>query len=166
MNWLKQDFEGVVEALAEGRQKLLLAAVFAITWVVYAVFTDIIVVQDKWFNPNLKLLDASLITFIAFLTSLLLAMMVFVAKNNLGETRGKKRGVLGSFIGVFATACPICQPIWLVWLGLGSQALFLVEISLYVQLASIALLLVSLHFVSQGISNKTCAMPSKRLAVS
>jgi hypothetical protein len=59
---------------------------------------------------------------------------------------GGGMAVLGSFGALFTTACPVCQPIWLVWLGLGSATAFLAEIGLYVGLFSIGLLLVSLHY--------------------
>ncbi len=155
---LQQDLKGIGEALAGGKQKLLFVVVFAAVWAGYALFTDIYSIPLGGFNPLLKPVDAGLITVIALLTSLIITLMAYTIKTNLG-TRGKKRGILGSTIGLFATACPICQPIWLVWLGLGSQALFLVEISTYVSLASIALLLVSLHFMARGIADKTCEAP-------
>jgi hypothetical protein len=46
---------------------------------------------------------------------------------------------------LITTACPICQPIWLVWLGLGSATAFLSEVSIYLATSSIFLLGFSLY---------------------
>ncbi len=158
---LRQDLQAVGEALEGRNYKLLFAGVFILLSGAYAVLTDIVVLSDGVsFNPNLKLLQASLVIAIAFLSSLTLTLVVYRSRT-LGA-RIEKKNFLGSAAGVFATACPICQPIWLVWLGLASQSLFLIEISAYVALASIALLLASLHFAAQNIANKTCGVPLRK----
>ena len=118
MDFLRQDLKGIGQALASREQKLLFAGAFAAIWALYAVFTDIVVLQELDFNPNLKLLDAAAITLIALLTSLLVTAMVYTAKNGLGVKVKSKNGILGSVVALFCTACPVCQPIWLVWLGL------------------------------------------------
>lgn len=157
-NLLKQDLQAVWEALEGRNYKLLFAGVFILLLGVYAVLTDIVVLSEGVaLNPNLKLLEASLVLAIALLSSLTLTLVAY--RSRMLGARIEKRNFFGSAVGVFATACPVCQPIWLVWLGLGSQALFLIEISTYVALASITLLLVSLHFAAQNIANKTCGVP-------
>ncbi|MEW6721757.1 MAG: hypothetical protein AB1324_00690 [Candidatus Micrarchaeota archaeon] len=52
---------------------------------------------------------------------------------------------LGTAAALFTSACPICQPIWLVWLGLGSATAFLAEYGIYIGLLSVAMLALSLR---------------------
>ena len=143
--------EGLRLAFAMPKYRLLAAVFFIILLPLYAVLTDIIILQPLSFNPNLKPLEASLIVFIAILTSLGFAIAAFqlselrsVSKKSVGgSVLGAGAG--GSVLATFATTCAICQPIWLVWLGLGSVTVPLIDYGLPIAAISIALLLYSLN---------------------
>ncbi|MBI5176527.1 hypothetical protein HY995_00400 [Candidatus Micrarchaeota archaeon] len=130
---------------------------FAIVLLFYAVFNDILVINPPFsINPDVSLTSASLVLIISFLTSLLLVVFIHNAKRQISLKSSNKAGLSGSLLAAFGTACPVCQPIWLVWLGLASPALALVKFALAIQLASIVILIVSLHFSLREVSLKTC----------
>ncbi|HQT44643.1 MAG TPA: hypothetical protein PLO51_01575 [Candidatus Micrarchaeota archaeon] len=120
--------------------------------------TDIVVVSPLSINPEINLLQAAIIEFIAILASFGIAIAAFqfvefraVPKKSVGS------GILGagaggSALAAFATSCTICQPIWLVWLGFGSASVFLVNYSIYISFASIMLLLYSINSGMRAIS--------------
>lgn len=64
-----------------------------------------------------------------------------------------KNSFLGGFIAFFASTCPVCQPIWLIWLGFGSVSAFLSGIGLYIGLLSIILLTISLYYSLKSVSS-------------
>ncbi len=68
---------------------------------------------------------------------------------------GGKAAAAGSAAALFASACPVCQPVWLIWLGLGSATAFLSDISLYIGAFSLLMLLVSIRQSLRSSSN-TC----------
>jgi hypothetical protein len=129
---------------------LLLAILFP----AYAVLTDIFILQPISSNPNLKPFEASLILLAAFFASLGFTIASFqiyelkiLSKKEAGGMLGSSAGagIGGSLLGIFASACTICQPVWLAWLGLGAASAFLVGYSIYIILASLAVLLFSIH---------------------
>lgn len=132
----------------------LFLLLFAILIPTYAILTDIVVLQTLSINPNLKPFEASLIILAAFFASLGFAVAAFqiyelkvLSKKEVGGMLGSSAGagLGGSFLGIFASACTICQPVWLVWFGLGAASAFLVDYSVYIILASLAILLFSIH---------------------
>lgn len=125
---------------------------------IYAVLTDVVILSPLSLNPNLRLPEAVLIALVALLAS----AGFTIAAYQLSELRSVSKksvgsGVLGagaggSALAAFASACTICQPVWLVWLGLGSASAFLIDYGLYIALASIALLLFSIQSGLRAIS--------------
>jgi len=117
----------------------------------YSVLTDIVVLSPLSINPNLKLFEVGLILFI----SIFAALGFTIAAFQLAELHAASRksiggsilgaGAGGTVLATFASACTVCQPIWLFWLGLGSTSAFLVDYSAYVLLASLAILIYSVN---------------------
>ena len=132
-------------ALAFGICLLIIAPVLSVT-------SNIVVPSVPDINPGAEPLDIVLVGLIAALISLNAAVLI----HNLdARAEGGKTGVVGTIAAFFTTACPVCQPIWLVWLGLGSATAFLAEYGRYVSLASIGLLGISLHYSLKSASG-TC----------
>lgn len=156
MNRLTEDFLAVKETLSHKNNAAIFFASLFSLGAVYAVLTDILILNPLGVNPKLDTLNAVLIAIIVFLTSLVLTLTFYRLKKNMRENAGEKTGIIAGILGAFATACPVCQPIWLVWLGLGNASIFLVDYATPIALASIALLLFSLHLAAQAVYRKTC----------
>ncbi|MBI5223917.1 hypothetical protein HY990_05865 [Candidatus Micrarchaeota archaeon] len=116
-----------------------------------AITSDILILSTLTINPLVDPVKILIIGAIVFLMSINGTLMF----HNY-ETRAKSGvkttalGVIGAF---FTTACPICQPIWLVWLGLGSVTAFLADISIYVGIFSVVLLLISIVYSFKSASS-------------
>ncbi len=111
----------------------------------YASLTSIVYWTPSFgINPGAEWVRTLPILLVVVLTSLLLAITWSEPKQK-RKTVNAYSGWLGSVFGFFATGCAICQPIWLVWLGLGQASLFLIDLSIWISGLSILLLLYSLH---------------------
>ncbi len=117
-----------------------------------AITSNIIVLSNLSINPTLELPRLAMVIVIAILMSINIAVAVYNYKQ--GKKIGKKTTVAGAISALFTTACPICQPVWLFWIGLGSASAFLSEITIYFGIASILILLISLHFSLKGVYGK------------
>ncbi len=159
---IKQDLQAIKEVLQKPKYLIGFFALFLVVGLLYSVMTGIFLVFSLEINPKLAPLNVLLLFLIAGLTSLVLTMTFFKLKQNWKTGAGEKSGLFGSIAGAFVTACPICQPIWLLWLGLGNASLFLIDLSAYIALAGIALLVFSLHKSAQSVYQKTCALPGKK----
>lgn len=147
---------------------LALLAIFAI---LFGVTSNIVVIVPSalvftsilQINPFVELPKIGLSAIIAVLMALNSTVLLHNYRNSYGKNQignaktgtgtDTKTTFLGGFIAMFATACPVCQPIWLVWLGFGSVSAFLADVSIYVALLSLSLLFVSLHYSLRSISN-------------
>ena len=154
---------------------LALLAIFAI---LFGVTSNIVVIVPSalvftsilQINPFVELPKIGLSAIIAVLMALNSTVLLHNYRNSYGKNQignaktgtgtDTKTTFLGGFIAMFATACPVCQPIWLVWLGLGSVSGFLADFGVYFGLLSIGLLIVSLHYSMKSASG-TCEMRNK-----
>lgn len=154
INTAKEDVKAVRMVLSQPRY-LGIGIILSILFLaLYTILTDIVIFGTFEMNPLAKPLDMVLILIMALLAALAFTLGIFQWKQaRTDHSSIPKAGLAGGFLGFFATACPICQPIWLVWLGFGSVFVFLTEISLFVELASIALLLIAIHGAAQGINH-------------
>lgn len=108
---------------------------------IFAVTSNILIVQTMEINQAIEEINIAIVVIIVFLLS---ANITLIIKRNAVKTH-KKTTTLGFLTGILTTACPICQPIWLFWLGLGSATAFLADVSAYIGIISIALLSFSLY---------------------
>ena len=156
-------------ALVAANQKyaaLFVVLVLALT-PAYAVLTDIIILSPLAFNPNLRLLETSLVICVSVLAALgftIAAFQIFelhaISEKSVGgSVLGAGAG--GTVLATFASACTVCQPIWLFWLGLGSATAFLADYGMYILLASMAILLYSIDAGLAAIT-RGCAVKPKR----
>ncbi len=143
---------GLQLVFSKRKYKFAFAALIILLVPLYAALTDIIILAPQLaFNPSIKPLEAFLIFSVAILASLgftIAAYQIFelhsISKKSVGGSI-LGAGAGGSILATFASACVVCQPIWLVWLGFGSASIFLVDFSIYIVLASLAILLYSVH---------------------
>ncbi|MBI2173392.1 MAG: hypothetical protein HYT73_04285 [Candidatus Aenigmarchaeota archaeon] len=90
------------------------------------------------------------------LSALAVTMHLYRAEN-CGNRSGKEKvGILGAFLGVFTSACSICYPLILTLLGIPAAFAFLPFSGAEFQAASIALLLLSIFFISRSIECNKC----------
>jgi hypothetical protein len=127
---------------------------------VYAVATDMLL-PDWKINPLLKVHEAILISAIAALAALSLLLIAY-GRECANYAKNASIAGVGGLLGLFATACPVCQPAWLLWLGLGGATVFLVQASLFIELISIALLLVSIYYTLEAIRNPKCKIRKRK----
>ncbi|MBI5228410.1 hypothetical protein HY988_07500 [Candidatus Micrarchaeota archaeon] len=119
---------------------------------ILAITSDITVLPQFVLNPIADPLKILLMGII----SLLIAINGSVIFHNYerAAASSKKTTVLGTVGALFTTTCPVCQPIWLVWLGFGSATAFLVELSNYLAVLSIGLLVISLNYSLKSASGR------------
>ncbi len=132
------------EVFSEGRYRLAALAIGAAAVPVLALTSNIFSPDGLSLNPFAEPLRIALIGAIASAMALNGAVLLRNRDMRVGE--GGKAAIAGSAAAFFASACPFCQPIWLVWLGLGSATAFLAGIGMYVGAFSLSALLVSLHY--------------------
>jgi len=65
----------------------------------------------------------------------------------------EKIGLVGGFLGLFTSACTICYPLILTALGIPTALVILPFGGLELQALSIALLLLSIYFITKNIEN-------------
>ena len=139
------------EVFEEDKYKLAFAVLVIILNVVFALTSNIIIPSTLELNPILDVPKAVLVEMIVVLISVNLT--VLFRNYQTKKDTNKKTTFVGAITALFTTACPVCQPAWLVWLGFGSFTGFLADLSLYIALLSISLLLVSLHYSLKSASN-------------
>ncbi|MBI4044735.1 MAG: hypothetical protein HY392_03425 [Candidatus Diapherotrites archaeon] len=153
---ISQDFRAIKEVLATPAYALGFLALTIILVPLYVILTGMLLLNPIEPNPKIEPINAFLIILIAVLSGLVIVVTLFKLKQNIAGKQSGKTGAVGSFLGLFATACPVCQPIWLIWLGLGSATAFLADYSTLIALAGTLLLLYSLHAAAQAVHKKTC----------
>lgn len=129
------------------RSYLALAVFFtSVMTYIYAVFTNLTMGVE--INP----LNGILTIVMAILSGVYLTVFTY----NLGIMRIKnsgKAGLAGFFIGFFTSACPICAPLLVSLLGISAPLAFILSKNLWLEIASIILLLFALYKLS-GSKNK------------
>lgn len=124
----------------------------------YSILTNFVILDPLSVNPSVKPFSAALMLFTAALSALGFTIAAYQLIEFKMLSQGSKAGIGGTILSFFSSACPICQPVWLFWLGLGSAGAFLADFGIYVLLASIAILLFSIHLglkaVGEGCKSK------------
>lgn len=155
----------------------LALALFFVFLSIYTLLTNVVLINTLYFNPNMPAwqevplvsFNPNLTVWNAAPTILLAALSAFgfsIAAFQLGELSAiapaSKTGAIGSLMGTLASACPICQPIWLVWLGMGSMSGFLADWGGYILAASLVILTFSVHQGLQAVATSCPMRKSKR----
>ena len=111
------------------------------------------------FNQTSQPLNVAIVIAIAFL--LALNLTIFIRNYEAKKQESNKTTFVGALAGLFMTSCPICQPIWLVWIGLGGSTAFLADISIYFGIASVLFLLIGLHYSLKSV-DANCEVPKNK----
>lgn len=100
---------------------------------------------------------AAFLAVFSALSALALTMHFYRAEEVKSMRSGKEKvGFIGAFLGVFTSACSICYPLILTLLGIPAAFAFLPLKGAEFQAASIALLLLSVFFMSRSIECRKC----------
>ena len=142
--------EGLALLFSRRKYAALFVLLFLVLLPIYAVLTDILVISPLSLNPAIKPLETVLILAISVLAALGFTLGAFELELHAVSRKSVGGSVLGagaggSTLAVFASACTVCQPVWLFWFGLGSVTTFLADYGIYILLASMALLLYSIN---------------------
>ncbi|MBI2917338.1 MAG: hypothetical protein HYY01_05015 [Chloroflexi bacterium] len=73
---------------------------------------------------------------------------------------GEGRGASGGLLSYFATGCPICNKLVVSVLGVSGALTYFAPVQLYLGIASIALLLWSLHLRLSAMTRSCCVVPA------
>jgi len=160
--------EGLALVFASGRYAALFLALVLVLLPAYAILTDIVDLSPLSLNPGIRPLETALVLCVALFASLgftIAAFQIFelhaVSKKSVGgSVLGAGAG--GTALATFASACTVCQPIWLFWLGLGSATAFLSDYGIYILVASLAILLYSINAGLAAITNGCAVKPGKK----
>lgn len=145
-------FGSLESVFGSGRYRLAFVIALAVLSPLLAVSSNIVVPSTLDINPGAEAPDILLVGAISVLIALNLSVLLHNLELSAPVNGG---GALGAFAALFTSACPVCQPIWLVWLGFGSATAFLAEFGRYISVLSIAMLAVSLHHSLKAASG-TC----------
>ena len=143
-------YDALMLVFSSRKYALLFCLLAAVLLPVYGILTDIVVFSSLSLNSTIRPLETSLVFCVAILASLGFAIAAFqifelhsVSRKSVGgSVLGAGAG--GTVLAAFASACTVCQPIWLFWLGLGSATAFFADYSIYILTASVAILLYSI----------------------
>ena len=135
--------QSLTHALLSKRGGFAFLASLAILVPLLALSSNIIVFGTWQLNSAAEASGIIIIAAIALLASLNAAVMAtsMIIPNGAGA---------GGALAFLTSACPVCQPSLFLWLGSGFA--FLADISVFIGLASIALLAVSLN----NLANNKC----------
>lgn len=139
-------FENIINIL-KNRSYLALAVFFtAVMIYIYAIFTNL--KMGKEINP----LNGLLTIVMAILSGVYLTVFTYNLRT-MGTKNPGKAGLAGIFIGFFTSACPICAPLLVSLLGISAPLAFILGKNLWLEIASIMLLLYALYELSDGMEN-------------
>ena len=159
--------EGLALLFSRRKYAALFVLLFAILLPAYAVLTNILITNPLSLNPTIKPLETMLILTISVLAALGFTLGVFELELHAVSRKSVGGSVLGagaggSALAVFASACTVCQPVWLFWFGLGSVTAFLADYGIYILAASLAILLYSINAGLRAIVRGCAVRPNRR----
>lgn len=133
------------------RREYLALAVFSaiVMTLIYAIFTNLTMGVE--INP----LNGILTITMAILSGIYLTVIIYNQKENRTK-KHEKAGLVGMFIGFFTSACPICTPLLVSLLGISAPLAFILSRNLWLEIASIMLLLFALHRLSDSMEKCSC----------
>ncbi len=140
-----------ITSVLKNRSYLALAVLStAVMTYIYAVFTNLTMGVE--INP----INGILTIVMAVSSGIYLTVFIY----NLREMRAKNSGNVGfagMFIGFFTSACPICAPLLVSLLGISASLAFILSRNLWLEMASIGLLLFALYRLSSSMNKCSCS---------
>ncbi len=116
----------------------------AVMTYIYAVFTNL--TMGAQINPFSGILTIVM----AVLSGIYLTIFIH-NQREMGIKNHEKAGLAGMFIGFFTSACPICTPLLVSLLGISAPLAFIFSRNLWLEIASIMLLLFALYKLSDSM---------------
>lgn len=138
----------IIKVLKNKSYRAIALFSIAVMTYIYAVFTNL--TMGVQINP----LNGFLTIIMAVLSGIYLTIFIY----NQREMRIKKHekaGMAGMFIGFFTSACPICTPLLVSLLGISAPLAFILGKNLWLEIASILLLLFALYRLSESMNKCT-----------
>ncbi len=118
--------------------------------IIYLVVTGIYIVSLGEFIDRAEPLRVALTLIISTLTALAVTLMFYKSRQPLVCSQNTP-AFLGSFAALFTTGCPVCFPLLLQLIGVGgATGLAVSSNAVPIQIASIALLSVSIYLISKN----------------
>lgn len=153
------DYEKLREILSNRSMLVCFIVLFLIVTLLYFVLTGILLVNPIEVNSSLSGLNVGLTISISGLTTLII-VITWNRMRTTSRVNSPKSSIVGSAAGLFASSCPVCQPIWLLWLGLGPASAFLIEYNTIIAVFGIGILFFSLH---RALADPIhCTIPNKK----
>lgn len=131
---------------------LLLLAVLGL---VFGAATGIVLLSPLRLNQTADPARIATTAATAFLSAANMSVILSNHRTRVATTGAGSMTGLGLISSVFVGACPLCQPAWLFWVGLGSVSGFLGAFGLAFGIAGIAFLLWALKI---SLESGTCVM--------
>ncbi len=132
------------EVFGQPKYRLAAAAIAAAAAPVLAITSNILAPDGLALNPFAEPARVALMAAIA--AAMAVNGAVLLHNHDMRKSAGGRTTAIGALAALFTSACPVCQPVWLVWLGLGTGTAFLSGVGLYAGAFSLAMLLVSIHY--------------------
>lgn len=139
------------KVFGESRYRLAAAVIAVAVTPVLAITSNILSPDGLALNPFAEPVRIAMVAAIA--AAMAVNGAILLHNMEMRKARGGKATMLGAVSAFFTSACPVCQPVWLVWLGLGSVTAFLSDIGPYVGAFSLAMLAVSIHYSLKSAEN-------------
>ncbi len=144
---------GLEQVFSKNGYLLLLAILLLVLVPAYLALTNVLLLNPLAVNPSAETPGTALSAILGVLSAGGITVGVFQMREMGGVSAASKTGLGGSVLGLFGSACPICQPVWLFWLGLGSAGAFLSDYGIYLLTASMLIVLFSLHLGLQSVAS-------------
>ena len=153
--------KAVKEVLKENRYRVRFVYIFTAVFVVAAFLMNFVsifgLIQGKIiFTEVVNLTGLLFLVIFSFLSALSIIMHSYRAEKFNSTICKGGIGIVGAFLGIFTSACTICYPLILSLIGIPTALAILPLGGLEVQIASLALLLLSVFFVSRSIERGKC----------
>ena len=134
----------MADVLGETRYALTFLLLLVVLGFIFGAVTGIILLSPLDLNQIADPYRVATTAATAVLTAATLTVSLRNHQMKTAASGAESMTVLGVFMSIFVGSCPLCQPIWLFWVGLGTVSGVLGAIGLIFGLASIAFLVLAL----------------------
>jgi hypothetical protein len=134
----------LADVLGETRYAIAFLALLAVLGILFGTIAGIVLISPIGVNQLADPLRIATTAATALLASANLAVAMRNHEIQRPASGAGSMTLLGVFMSTFVGSCPLCQPAWLFWLGLGSVSGILGAIGMIFGLASMAFLIMAL----------------------
>ena len=127
---------------------VLVVAAFLMNFVSLPAF-----VQGKILFADAAAIDVIFLLLFSLLSAAAITMYLYTREKMKTSSHKHKAGLFGGFLGLFTSACTVCYPFMLSFLGIPAALAALPFGGAELRFLSIALLALSIYFIAQSIRN-------------